>query len=110
MTMSRDELREIVKEVFDECLAIFESRNENYAKNRNALSNFERYSKIATELGFSFHGEPMTAQSVALFMAGFKVERWSISLENGVSPKDSRRDLINYTVLGEACEKAENGL
>lgn len=103
--MKRKIVSRIATEVTGDCLSIFRSRNDAYSQNENGLSNFTNFAPIASHLGFSFNGKPLTPEAVALWMAAFKVERWATKHRAGKDAVDSRRDMINYGILGEACHR-----
>jgi len=99
--MKHRDFEGIVKEQFEECNEILIERGRSYATEGDFLANFKSTAKLLTELGFAFHGEPMTPESVALMFAQVKLQRWSNRLLRGHDPSDDWTDMINYVLLGE---------
>lgn len=99
--MRRDEFKlKVVDPIIEECRRILLDRGEQYASVDDFLENFKHTAIILSEQGYSFHGKPLTPESVCLLFSIIKNQRWSNRLKEDKDPHDDNVDGINYILLG----------
>lgn len=99
------EFQALVDGTLAKCREILVERGRSYASDTDPIENFKHTSKIMTELGFEFHGKPVTPEAVALFFTSVKVQRWANRIREGQDRDDDTVDGVNYFLLGKACRK-----
>ena len=103
--MDANIFRQTTEKRVNECMGILVQRGANYASDKDFLENFKHSAVLLTDLGFGFHGGPITPESFAIIMCLIKLQRWSNRLRENKDPSDDWTDLINYVLLGEGCHK-----
>jgi len=106
--MKVNNFSKLMEDIVDKCKSTLIQRGAHYASQDDFLANFKREAMRKTSLGFSFHGRPLTPESVALWFLDTKVDRWSNRLRLGKEPDDDVVDGINYILLAAGCHKEQD--
>ncbi len=102
--MKQEDFDQVIENIIDRCKRILVSRRGQYATDEDVLHNFKMTSTVLSACGFQLHGRPLNSADVTLLFTLIKAMRLATQLGLGRDGSDTRDDLINYILLGEACE------
>ncbi len=102
--MKQEDFDKTIDGIITRCRKILTSRRGQYATDADVLHNFKMTSTVLSACGFQLHGRALRATDVTLLFTLIKAMRLATQLGLGRDGRDTRDDLINYILLGEACE------